>query len=100
MGPFSAPGPRDKAPLVAIHTFGCVGSLLLHGLLSSCGAQASYGEASLVVEHRLQGTWASAVVPPSFESTGSIIVQGFSFGTLLRPRIKLSPWFGRWILCH
>ena len=48
--------------------YGCAGSSLLcglfsscgkRGLLSSCNAQASYGVASLVVEHGLWGVWAS-----------------------------------------
>ena len=48
--------------------YGCAGSSLLCGLFSSCGkrdllsscnAQASYGVASLVVEHGLWGVWAS-----------------------------------------
>ena len=45
--------------------FGCAGSSLLRGLVSSCGAQAF-----LVAEHRLQDTPASVVVAQGLNSCG------------------------------
>ena len=45
--------------IIIYFLFGCAGSLLLHGLFSSCGAQASRC-GSQPLEHRLSscGTWA------------------------------------------
>ena len=37
--------------------------------------------ASLVVEHRLQGTWASAVPAPGLQSTGSMLAHRLSCST-------------------
>ena len=57
------------------------GSSLLHGLFSSCGKWgllfvAVWGlldaVASLVTEHRLEGTWTSVVAVHGLRSTGSI----------------------------
>ena len=60
--------------------FCCAGSLLLHGLFSSCSEEGLLfiavcrlliAVASPVAEHRLQGTWASVVVACGLSSCGS-----------------------------
>ena len=64
--------------------FGCSGSSMLHELVSSCGERVLLcsccalwlliAVASLVAEHGLQGTQASAVAAPGLYSTGSVVV--------------------------
>ena len=73
---------------IYLFLFDCAGSSLLCGLFSSSGDRGPLfvevpgcptAVASLVTEHRLQGTRASVVVARGFQSTGSIVVtQGLS----------------------
>ena len=71
-----------------LFSYGCAGSLLLHGLFSSWGEQGLFSGcsergllsssghklltevASLVAEDALQGTWVSVAVAPGLLSTG------------------------------
>ena len=65
---------------IILFIFGCAGSSLLPGLfssccewglLSSCGAWASYGCGFSCCRARLQGMWASAVAAHGLSSGGS-----------------------------
>ena len=69
--------------LICLFICGCAGSALLRrffsccvkwGLLSGCGKKLLIPVASLVAEHRLQGTRASVVVAPGLLNTGSVLV--------------------------
>ena len=85
--------------------FGHTGSLLLHGLFSSCSAQASHCGCFSCCRAQALGTGASVVVAPGLWNTGSIVVaQGLnSFkacGIFSEQGSNLSPCIGRQILHH
>ena len=98
---------------------GCVGSLLLRGLFSSC---SEWGPifvlahvplivvASLAVEHGLQGTQASVATSRGLHSCGSqVLEQGFNSCSAQAwllcsmwslPGLGIEPCIDRWILYH
>ena len=57
-----------------LFAFGCTGSLLLHGLSSSCSEWVALLHCLLVAEHRLQGPRASVAAAPGPWRASSIVV--------------------------
>ena len=71
--------------------FGCPGSLLLHGLLSSCSGQASHCSGFPCCGAQALGHIGSVVAAPRLWSTGLVVVWCMDLATL-------GPLCGMWDL--